>query len=171
MHGLIRTLVREQRHACGRSQAELAVTLGVSRQTVNAIETGRYNPLLPLAIALARFLGARLRRCSSLNRMRMIEPAERSRCAVPALAVGIGILSFIASTIGGNPSGGLIVLGVMVAYALLLLVAGRSDVVRMLRGQPVDERYWHIETRATVIAALAVIEFAKGEGGWKAITP
>jgi putative transcriptional regulator len=36
------------------SQAELAERLGVSRQTVNAIETGRYDPSLPLAFAIAR---------------------------------------------------------------------------------------------------------------------
>jgi putative transcriptional regulator len=36
------------------SQAELAERLGVSRQTVNAIETGKYDPSLPLAFSLAR---------------------------------------------------------------------------------------------------------------------
>jgi putative transcriptional regulator len=36
------------------SQAELAQKLGVSRQTVNAIETGKYDPSLPLAFSLAR---------------------------------------------------------------------------------------------------------------------
>jgi putative transcriptional regulator len=36
------------------SQAELSERLGVSRQTVNAIETGRYDPSLPLAFAIAR---------------------------------------------------------------------------------------------------------------------
>ena len=36
------------------SQAELAERLGVSRQTVNAIETGRYDPSLPLAFAIGR---------------------------------------------------------------------------------------------------------------------
>jgi putative transcriptional regulator len=36
------------------SQAELADRLGVSRQTVNAIETGRYDPSLPLAFQIAR---------------------------------------------------------------------------------------------------------------------
>ena len=36
------------------SQAELAERLAVSRQTVNAIETGRYDPSLPLAFAIAR---------------------------------------------------------------------------------------------------------------------
>lgn len=38
----------------GWSQAELAERLGVSRQSVNAIETGRYDPSLPLAIQIAR---------------------------------------------------------------------------------------------------------------------
>lgn len=37
------------------SQAQLAQTLGVSRQTVNLIETDRYTPSLPLAIAMARY--------------------------------------------------------------------------------------------------------------------
>jgi putative transcriptional regulator len=36
------------------SQAELAERLGVSRQTVNAIETGKYDPSLPLAFSLAK---------------------------------------------------------------------------------------------------------------------
>lgn len=36
------------------SQADLAEQLGVSRQTVNALETGRYDPSLPLAFRIAR---------------------------------------------------------------------------------------------------------------------
>ncbi len=47
--------VRERRRARGLSQADLAAALGVSRQSINSIETGRYVPSLPLAIALARF--------------------------------------------------------------------------------------------------------------------
>ncbi|MGZ6273608.1 MAG: helix-turn-helix transcriptional regulator [Candidatus Limnocylindrales bacterium] len=39
------------------SQGDLAWQLGVSRQTVNAIETGRYLPSLPLALAIGRFFG------------------------------------------------------------------------------------------------------------------
>lgn len=38
----------------GWSQADLATRLGVSRQTVNALETGRYDPSLPLAFRIAR---------------------------------------------------------------------------------------------------------------------
>jgi putative transcriptional regulator len=39
------------------SQAELAGRLAVSRQTVNAIETGKYDPGLPLAFRIARLFG------------------------------------------------------------------------------------------------------------------
>ena len=39
------------------TQLDLAVALEVSRQTVNAIETGKYDPSLPLAFRLARLFG------------------------------------------------------------------------------------------------------------------
>ena len=42
------------------SQAELAERLGVSRQTVNAVETGKYDPSLPLAFKIARLAGAKI---------------------------------------------------------------------------------------------------------------
>lgn len=53
----MRNDVRELRRARGLSQADLGSAMGVSRQTVNAIETGRYSPSLPLAIKLARYFG------------------------------------------------------------------------------------------------------------------
>lgn len=46
--------MREDR---GWSQGRLAEEVGVSRQTINAIETGRFDPSLPLALRLARLLG------------------------------------------------------------------------------------------------------------------
>jgi putative transcriptional regulator len=49
--------VRERRTERGLSQAELAQSVRVSRQTINSIETGKYVPSLPLALALARFFG------------------------------------------------------------------------------------------------------------------
>jgi putative transcriptional regulator len=42
------------------SQAELGDKLGVSRQTVNAIENGKYDPSLPLAFKIARLFGKRI---------------------------------------------------------------------------------------------------------------
>ncbi|MEW6224741.1 MAG: helix-turn-helix transcriptional regulator [Chloroflexota bacterium] len=53
----MRNDVRELRTGRGLRQEDLARALRVSRQTVNAIETGRYLPSLPLAFALARFFG------------------------------------------------------------------------------------------------------------------
>ena len=44
----------------GWSQAELADRLEVSRQSVNAIETGKYDPSLPLAFRLARLFSRRI---------------------------------------------------------------------------------------------------------------
>ncbi|HEY3954805.1 MAG TPA: helix-turn-helix transcriptional regulator [Streptosporangiaceae bacterium] len=50
----MRNRVREQRTQRGLSQAEVAASLGVSRQTVISIENGRYLPSLPLAFRIAR---------------------------------------------------------------------------------------------------------------------
>jgi putative transcriptional regulator len=52
--------VREERAKRDWSQAELAERLSVSRQTVNAIETGKYDPSLPLAFKLAEVFGAKI---------------------------------------------------------------------------------------------------------------
>jgi putative transcriptional regulator len=46
--------VRHHREAQGWSQGELARRLGVSRQTVNAVETDKYDPSLPLALRMAK---------------------------------------------------------------------------------------------------------------------
>ncbi|WP_066912491.1 helix-turn-helix transcriptional regulator [Millisia brevis] len=50
-------IVRRLRTERGWTQAELAEHLGVSRQTVNSLEKGRYDPSLPLAFRIARVLG------------------------------------------------------------------------------------------------------------------
>jgi len=49
--------MRELRAELGWSQAYLAERLEVSRQSVNAIETGRYDPSLPLAFRIAKIFG------------------------------------------------------------------------------------------------------------------
>ncbi len=46
--------LKEFREAKGWSQGELARRVGVSRQTVNAVETDKYDPSLPLALRLAK---------------------------------------------------------------------------------------------------------------------
>jgi len=56
MNNRLRTL----REAQGWTQGDLAERLDVSRQTVNALETGRYDPSLPLAFRIARLFGLRI---------------------------------------------------------------------------------------------------------------
>lgn len=53
----MKSRLRELRDQRGWSQAQLADELDVSRQTVNAIETGKYDPSLPLAFAIAALFG------------------------------------------------------------------------------------------------------------------
>ena len=52
--------LRELRDAKGWSQGELAAQLDVSRQTINALETGKYDPSLPLAFRIAHLFSCRI---------------------------------------------------------------------------------------------------------------
>ena len=56
MNNRLRVLRAER----GWSQADLATKLEVSRQSVNAIETGKYDPSLPLAFKIARLFGTKI---------------------------------------------------------------------------------------------------------------
>ncbi len=53
----MKNTLRELRAERGWTQADLSGELGVSRQTVNAIETGKYDPSLPLAFRIATLFG------------------------------------------------------------------------------------------------------------------
>lgn len=55
--------LRELRAERGWSQQYLGEQLGVSRQSVNAIETGRYDPSLPLAFRIAELFGLAIEQC------------------------------------------------------------------------------------------------------------
>lgn len=52
--------IRELRAVKRWSQADLADVLGVSRQTINALETGKYDPSLPLAFRIAKVFSLRI---------------------------------------------------------------------------------------------------------------
>jgi putative transcriptional regulator len=58
----VKNRLRALRAERGWSQAELADRLDVSRQSVNAIETGKYDPSLPLAFKIARLFGQPIER-------------------------------------------------------------------------------------------------------------
>jgi putative transcriptional regulator len=63
-------LIRSHRESRGWTQAALAEQLGVSRQTVVALETGKYDPSLPLAFRIAGLFGQTIEE--------LFIPAERS---------------------------------------------------------------------------------------------
>lgn len=57
-NGGIENTIRRQRFACGEmTQQNLAERVGVTRQTIIALEAGRYAPSLPLAVRIARVFG------------------------------------------------------------------------------------------------------------------
>ena len=98
----------------------------------------------------------------------------RSKWFVPLFAVALGLVMFVAQWIGGNPLSGLGSLAIMTAFGALLLLGGRSETIRGLRGDGRDERFRQIDIHATAIAGLAVItaiivafvvELARGHSG------
>jgi putative transcriptional regulator len=56
----VKNRLRELRSERGWTQADLAERLGVSRQTINALEVEKYDPSLPLAFKIARVFGKRI---------------------------------------------------------------------------------------------------------------
>jgi hypothetical protein len=98
---------------------------------------------------------------------------ERPRWAVSALAIGIGIVYLTTWTIGGSFTSGLIMLGVMVAYAVFLLIGERAMSFRCYEDSPLTNGTSTSRRETVVVAnviavfvvALAVIEFARGRDG------
>jgi len=98
----------------------------------------------------------------------------RSKWFLPAFSVALGLVLLVAMWIGGSPGGGLYALGVMSAFGALVLLGGRSETIRGLRGDGRDERFRQIDLAATAVAGLAVItaiivafvvEVARGNDG------
>jgi hypothetical protein len=98
----------------------------------------------------------------------------RSKWFVPLFSGVLGIVLFAAQWIGGDPGSGLVSLAIMTAFAAVILLGGRSETIRGLRGDGRDERFRMIDIHATALAGLAVIlaiivavivELAKGHSG------
>ena len=58
--GSLENRLKEIREAAGWSQGELARRLGVSRQTINAVETDKYDPSLPLALRMSKLFACQV---------------------------------------------------------------------------------------------------------------
>jgi hypothetical protein len=98
----------------------------------------------------------------------------RSRWFLPLFAVALGLIVFVAQWIGGDPRSGLVSFAIVAGFGLLVLLGGRSETIRGLRGDGRDERFRQIDIHATALAGLAVItavivaflvEVARGHNG------
>jgi hypothetical protein len=98
----------------------------------------------------------------------------KSKWFAPLFAGGLGAVVFIAQWIGGDPGSGLVSFAILAGAGLVLLLGGRSETIRGLRGDGRDERFRQIDVHATALAGLAVItavivaflvELARGHSG------
>ena len=98
----------------------------------------------------------------------------RTKWFVPAFCVVLGVVVFVAQWIGGDPRSGLVSFAILAGFGALVLLGGRSETVRGLRGDGRDERFRQIDLVATAIAGLVVIsaiivafvvEVARGHSG------
>jgi len=98
----------------------------------------------------------------------------RSKWFLPLFTLGLGVVVLAASWIGGSLSSGLISLAIIAGFGLFILLAGRSETIRGLRGDGRDERFAQIDLQATAAAGLVLIvtlivswlvEIAQGHSG------
>jgi hypothetical protein len=89
--------------------------------------------------------------------MQTAAPSPHAARWVPALVAALAIPTFVAFWIGGDPRGGLIWGSLSVVFAVVLVLGGRSDTIRLLRGEDDDERTLALEYRATTFTAAALI--------------
>ncbi len=91
---------------------------------------------------------------------------------VPLLCLAFGVAYLAVFWIGGNPVAGVGPFVIMVGYGLLLLLGGRSEVIRTLRAQPSDEMWKSFDARASlfsffvlvvVLIGAAFYEIARGQ--------
>jgi hypothetical protein len=99
---------------------------------------------------------------------------SRSRWFLPSFCAVMGVVLFVAAWIGDDPGKGAWFLAVLTAFGLLVLLAGRSETVRGLRGDGRDERFKMIDIHASAIAGIVlitvligvwIVELARGRDG------
>ena len=99
---------------------------------------------------------------------------HRSKWFLPAFCVAMGVVLLVASWIGDDVRTGLYFLAWLSGFGLVILLAGRSETVRGLRGDGRDERFRAIDINATAFAGTVlvfaligawVVELARGHDG------
>jgi hypothetical protein len=91
----------------------------------------------------------------------------RSRWWMPAFALLIGVIMFVAFAIGGDVTGGAISLAIMAGAGALFLFGRRGETLRGIGGPERDERWEMIDLRASAFAGLVVIAVLIGSWLWE----
>lgn len=86
-----------------------------------------------------------------------MQTCRTSKWVVPVFSVALGVLMLGAGILGGRLGDGLFGLGVMTAFGAVILLGGRSETIRGLRGDGRDERFQAIDSRATMAAGSALL--------------
>src|SRR3954471_14048333 len=73
----------------------------------------------------------------------------KTKWFLPLFAVALGLVMLAAQWVGGNPGSGLVSLGILTAFGTLILLGGRTETIRGLRGDGRDERFRMIDVHAS----------------------
>jgi hypothetical protein len=90
-----------------------------------------------------------------------------TRWFMPVFAIALGAALGGAEWIGGDREIGLTTMALFVAIAALLVLGGRSETIRALRGDGRDERWAHIDLAATALSGIVVITAIIVACGWE----
>jgi hypothetical protein len=97
-----------------------------------------------------------------------------SKWTVPAFSVVMGLVLLGANIVGHQPVLGLWSLGILVLFGAAVILGGRSETIRGLRGDGRDERFAMLDLQATAMAGLVlivaviiafIVEVAQGRSG------
>ena len=89
------------------------------------------------------------------------------RWGLPVASVLLGGVMWAAAAIGGHPALGAVFFAIMAVYTAILVLGRRSDTVRVLGGDPADERWRSFDLRATAFAGTVVIACVIGAFVWQ----
>jgi hypothetical protein len=81
----------------------------------------------------------------------------RTKWFLPLFCVALGVAVFAAQSIGGDARSGMVSFAALAVFGALILVGGRSETVRGLRGDARDERFRAMDIHATAIAGVVLI--------------
>lgn len=86
-----------------------------------------------------------------------MQTTSHRKWMVPLVCLGLGLAFLVVFWIGGTPVAGVGPFVIMAGYGLILLLGGRSEVVRTLRGQPSDEMWKSFDVRASLFSFLVLV--------------